>query len=184
MPWKHDGKVIIEGRSWTSSEGISHPKNWSSAWSDDDKKSFGLTWEEPTVEKLYNRMFYWDVDTARSLTDVNEVDSDDKPILDSDGNQVVTLGLKTIWTQNTKNTANSKLAETDWYVVRKAETDEAIPSKVATYRTAVRTASASIEKSITDAKDLDAFISLWDVPVDKDDKPTGNAPIDNWPEDL
>jgi hypothetical protein len=168
MPWKHDGKVIIEGRSWTSSEGISHPKNWSSAWSDDDKKSFGLTWEEPTVEKLYNRMFYWD----------------DKPILDSDGNQVVTLGLKTIWTQNTKNTANSKLAETDWYVVRKAETDEAIPSKVATYRTAVRTASASIEKSITDAKDLDAFISLWDVPVDKDDKPTGNAPIDNWPEDL
>ena len=39
MPWKHDGKVIIEGRSWTSSEGISHPKNWSSAWSDDDKKS-------------------------------------------------------------------------------------------------------------------------------------------------
>ena len=184
MPWKHDGKVIIEGRSWTSSEGIAHPKNWSSAWSDDDKKSFGLTWEEPTVEKLYNRMFYWDADTAKSLTDVNEVDSDDKPILDSDGNQVVTLGLKTIWTQNTKNTANDKLSETDWYVVRKAETDEAIPSKVATYRTAVRTASASIEKSITDAKDLDALIALFETPVDKDDKPTGNAPIDNWPEDL
>ena len=184
MPWKHDGKVIIEGRSWTSSEGIAHPKNWSSAWSDDDKKSFGLTWEEPTVEKAYDNKFYWNADTPKSLTDVNDVDSDGNPMLDEDGNQTVTLGLKTIWTQNTKNTANSKLVETDWYVVRKAETDEAVPSKVATYRTAVRTASASIEKSITDAKDLDAFVALFETPVDKDDKPTGNAPIDNWPEEI
>ena len=175
MPWKHNGKVIIEGRSWSSSEGIAHPKNWSSAWSDDDKKSFGLTWEEVAVKKSYDNRFYWDADTARSLTDVTET---------VDGEEVVNLGLKTIWTQNTKNTANYKLVETDWYVVRKAETDEAIPSKVATYRTAVRTASASIEKSITDAKDLDAFIALWDVPVDKDNKPTGNAPIDNWPEEI
>ena len=28
MPWKHDGKSITVGRSWTSSEGIVHPKNW------------------------------------------------------------------------------------------------------------------------------------------------------------
>ena len=175
MPWKHDGKVIIEGRSWTSSEGIAHPKNWNSAWSDDDKKSFGLTWEEVAAEKSYDSKFYWNADTARSLTDVTET---------IDGEEVVTLGLKTTYINKTKSTANSKLAETDWYVVRKAETDEAVPSKVATYRTAVRTASASIEKSITDAKDLDAFIALWDTPVDKDYEPTGNAPIDNWPEEL
>ena len=175
MPWKHDGKVIIEGRSWTSSEGIAHPKNWNSAWSDDDKKSFGLTWEEVAAEKSYDSKFYWNADTAKSLTDVTET---------IDGEEVVTLGLKTTYINKTKSTANSKLAETDWYVVRKAETDEAVPSKVATYRTAVRTASASIEKSITDAKDLDAFIALWDTPVDKDYEPTGNAPIDNWPEEL
>ena len=42
MPWKHDGKVIREGRSWTSSEGTIHPNNWSSVWSDDEKKSSGL----------------------------------------------------------------------------------------------------------------------------------------------
>ena len=28
MPWKHNGKSITIGRSWTSSEGIVHPKNW------------------------------------------------------------------------------------------------------------------------------------------------------------
>ena len=184
MPWKHNGKTIVEGRSWTSSEGIVHPKNWSSAWSSDDKESFGLTWENPTVEKSYDNRFYWDADTAKSLTDVNEVDSNGDPVLDTDGNQTVTLGLKTIWIQNTKNTANVKLAETDWYVVRKSETDEAIPSKVATYRTAVRTASASIEKSITDAADMAAFQKLFDTPVDSDGEPTGKPPIENWPEEL
>ena len=30
----------------------------------------------------------------RSLTDINEVDDDDNPVLDEDGNQVVTKGLK------------------------------------------------------------------------------------------
>ena len=87
--------------------------------------------------------------------------------------------FKTIWIQNTKNTANAKLAETDWYVVRKSETNEAIPSAVSTYRTAVRTAAASIETSITNAADMTAFQGLFDVPVDSDGNPTGNAPIDN-----
>ena len=184
MPWKHNNTVIKEGKSWTSSEGIVHPKNWNTAWSDDDKTSFGLTWENPTAVSSFDNRFYWDADTAKSLTDVNEVDSNGDPVLDTDGNQAVTLGLKTIWIQNTKNTANTKLAETDWYVVRKSETDEAIPSTVSTYRTAVRTAAASIETSITNAADMAAFQKLFDTPVDSDGEPTGKPPIENWPEEL
>ena len=65
MPWKHDGKSITVGRSWTSSEGIVHPKNWNEVWSDDDKKSFGLTWEEPTVEKPYDSRFYHSADNQK-----------------------------------------------------------------------------------------------------------------------
>ena len=108
MPWKYDGKTIVEGRSWSSSEGIVHPKNWSSAWSSDDKKSFGLTWEEPTVEKPYDSRFYHNADTAKSLTDVTET------IM---GEEVTTLGLINTWLKIIRETAHEKLTPTDWYVV-------------------------------------------------------------------
>ena len=42
-------------------------------------------------------------------------------VLDTDGNQLVTKGLKTIWIEKTKATAKSLLSPTDWYVVRNAE---------------------------------------------------------------
>ena len=44
MPWKYNGTNIKEGRSWTSSDNVVHPSNWG-IWSDDYKKSVGLTFE-------------------------------------------------------------------------------------------------------------------------------------------
>ena len=83
-------------------------------------------------------------------------------------NQVVTLGLKSIWVAKTKQTANSLLASSDWYVTRKSESDVAIPSTISTYRTAVRTASGTIETAINGCADLDAFKALFVVPTDSD----------------
>ena len=39
-------------------------------------------------------------------------------ILNIDGNQIVTKGLKTIWIEQTKETAQEKLSKHDWMVVR------------------------------------------------------------------
>ena len=85
--------------------------------------------------------------------------------LDQMVNQVVQLGLKSIWVAKTKTTANSLLASTDWYVTRKSESDVAIPSTISTYRTAVRTASGTIETAINGCADLDAFKALFVVPL-------------------
>ena len=98
-----------------------------------------------------------------------------------DGKEVVTKGLKSQWIAKTKKTANSLLAPTDWQVIAKAERDRAIDSNVATYRAAVITKCAAIETSITNAANLNAFKALFDVPVDSDGKPTGNAPMYDWP---
>ena len=77
------------------------------------------------------------------------------------------------------------MLQKDWYVTRKAEdSTTTIPSDVTTYRAAVRTKSGTIEKAITDAADHAAFMALFDVPVDSDGKITGNAPINDWPEDI
>ena len=141
MAWLYNGRTLKVGKSWTDDNGYKHPYNWATAWSAEDKEQWGVTWQDDP-DTSYDNRFYWAKDIERSLTDVNAVDEDNNPILDEDGNQVVTKGLKTIWIEQTKATANSLLAKSDWYVVRNAEKSTAIPSEISTYRDAVRTACA------------------------------------------
>ena len=182
MPWKLGNRIIREGRSWKDNNGITHPTNWA-IWSDSEKTAAGLTWEDPPAS--YDNRFYWDANTPKALDDVNEVDEDGNAVLDNNGDQVVTLGLKSQWKATIKEQAAGLLAPTDWYVTRKAEDNTAtIPSNVTTYRAAVRTKSGTIEAAIDGAADHAAFMALFDVPVDSDGNPTGNAPINDWPDEL
>ena len=182
MAWLHNGITLKVGKSWSDGN-YKHPYNWASAWSDEDKEQWGVTWQDDP-DTSYDSTFYWAKDVQRSLTDINEVDDDGDALLDVDGNQVVTLGLKSIWIAQTKTTANSLLASSDWYVTRKAETDEAIPSTITTYRTAVRTATGTIETAINGCADLDAFKALFVVPMDSDGEPSGKAHMYNYPDEV
>jgi len=200
MAWKLDSKTIRAGKSWTDANGITHPTNWMS-WTDEEKKAAGLTWVDDIA--WHDDKFYWGRNAdgsliPKSLTDINhtwtqeQIDSGEAPDgtsagaaqLDIEGNQIVTLGLKTNAIALAKRQAAGLLAPYDWYVVRKAETDVAIPSTITTYRAAVRTACAAIETKISNAADLAAFMALYDRPVDSDGKPTGNAPVVDWPDAL
>ena len=162
MPWKHNSRTIKEGRSWISDDGLKHPQNWASCWSDADKKSFGLTWEDPPA--AFDRRFYWDADTAKSLDDVTQ----------SDGS--VSEGLKTQWVRSIKKTANNLLSSSDWYVTRKAEAGSAIPDTVQDYRSSVRAKCAEIETALNSAPNIDGFIRLFNS--SEDGTP---AKINDWP---
>ena len=180
MPWKYSGRVIKVGRSWTDNDGIKHPYNWNN-WSADEKAARGLTWEADPAP--YDNRFYWDADTPKALDDVNEVDEDGNAVLDENGDQLVTLGLKSVWKAIIKDQANGLLQPTDWMVVKASEVaDYSVPSQISTDRAAIRTASNTIETSITNASDHAAFMALLDTPVDSDGNPTANPPISDWPE--
>lgn len=180
MPWKYSGRVIRVGKSWTDNDGITHPNTWGN-WSDADKTAAGLTWEADPA--TYDNRFYWDASTERNIADVNETDDDGNAVLDDDGNQVVTKGLKTLQKELVKRQAADKLSETDWMVIKAAEVSSySVPADVLTARAAIRTASNTIEASIDAAADHAAFMALFDVPTDDDGNPTGNAPIADWPE--
>ena len=189
MPWKYKDRIVRAGKAWIDDKGIKHPNIWM-RWTDAEKKAFGLTWEDPPAsEAPFDNRFYDGRKTdgtliPKSLTDVNEVDEDGKALLDDGGKQIVTLGLKSSAIAQAKTDAASLLAPYDWYVTRKAETDKAIPSDVSTYRTAVRTSCANIETAINAVKTHAKFIALYDVPVDSDGEPTGNAPIRDWPDAI
>ena len=79
---------------------------------------------------------------------------------------IISTGLKSQKKVQVKATAASLLSPSDWYVVRAAEGGAAIPTDVATYRAAVRTASGTMEAAIDAAADMDAFIALHtDIPA-------------------
>jgi hypothetical protein len=181
--WTYLGKVIRVGRGWTDAEGVKHPATWN-RWTDAEKTAHGLVWDASLQPVPFDNRFYWDANTPRALDDVNAVDEDGNAILDERGNQVITRGLKYNAIQQTKATAAGLLQPTDWYVTRKAEAGTEIPSTVLDYRAAVRTASGAIETAITNAADLAAFIALYDTPVDSNGDPTGNAPINDWPDEI
>ena len=183
MVWKHNGVNIKEGRSWTDKDGTKHPSNWM-IWSDEDKKGFGLTWEDD-VDTSYDERFYWSKGVERKLDDTKEVDKDGKAIIDPlTGEQLITLGLKSIWIEQTKSTANGLLTVSDWYITRKSETDTAVPTDVSKYRADVRTATKTIEDKINACSKLSEFMALFDAPVDSEGKPTGNAPMYNFPKEI
>ena len=175
MAYKYNGRIIRAGRAWTDNDGIQHPANWM-VWDDATKAAKGLVWEDDPAN--FDGRFYWSAGVARSLDDVNETNEDGTPMLDAGGEQVVAKGLKTNAIATVKAQAAGLLTPTDWYIVRKSETNEAVPENVLQYRSAIRTASGTIEAAITAAADLDAFMALYDTPED------GNAPINNWPEEV
>ena len=181
--WTYLGRVIKQGRAWTDAEGVQHPAQWN-RWSDDEKAAKGLVWDESLQPVPFDNRFYWDANTPKNINDVDAVDEDGNPILDENGVQIVTKGLKSQAIAQTKTTAGSLLAPTDWYVTRKAESGDEIPAAGLAYRAAVRSASDTIEAVIEACTTHEQFMALYDVPVDADGNPDGNAPINDWPETL
>lgn len=190
MAWKFNDTYIRAGRSWvgtaTDEEGntfdVTHPRNWM-IWTDEDKAAAGLVWEDDPAS--FDSRFWWDANTPKALDDVNEVDEDGNPVLDIDGEQMVTLGLKSVWKNTIKTQAGGLLEPTDWMVIKATEVaDYTVPADITTYRAAVRTASNTIEAAIDGAADHTAFVALFDTPMDADGNVTGNAPIADWPQEL
>lgn len=181
--WQYNSKTISVGRSWTDDSGVTHPAVWN-RWTPEFKTSIGLVWVDDPVVESYDDRFYWSANNPKSLDDVNVVDVDGNPVLDENGNQQIQQGLKSQWVARTKQTANSLLRDTDWYVVRQAETSTAMPQAVTDYRASVRAASNSIESAINGCTTLQEFMALFTVPTDAEGNPTGKSVINGWPDAL
>jgi hypothetical protein len=170
--WTYTGLRIREGRGWTDNSGVKHPAQWT-RWTAEEKAAKGLVWVDDPVQ--YDSRFYTGDGTPKALEDVSE---------EIDGETVVTKGLKSNAIAQVKATAAGLLQPTDWMVTRKAEVGTAIPDSVLDYRATVRTASGAIETAIVGTTTLEAFKALYDAPVDADGMPTGNAPINDWPDTI
>jgi len=95
--------------------------------------------------------------TAKAHADANATDADGNDL----DPVVVIEGLKTKKIRTVKSQAANILAETDWYIVRKADADTDVPSAITTFRAAVRTKAAAMETLITNASNTPAIETLY-----------------------
>ena len=178
MAFKLDGNPLAVDVAF-SHNNINYPANWLRLSTADEKTAIGIT-EVADDNKNYDNRFYWQNGTAKSLDDVNEVDENGDPVLDENGDQVVTLGVKSVLKAQEKKAAGSLLARYDWYVVRKAEKGTAIPTAITTYRDGVRTACDTRETEIDACANTAALVTLYGQ-TEKDGVYTPN--MTQYPED-
>ena len=103
-----------------------------------------------------NAYTYTDIDGNEATRDAFVYDIKDKTISET------VAELKTSQITGLKSLAYSKLSPTDWYAIRKAENDTAIPSDIQTERDAIRTSVITKEGEIN-ALTTKASILRYDI---------------------
>jgi len=154
--FKVGDRQIHANRSWVDSAGTRHPKTWHT-WTAEEKKAKGITsviLQSFPDQRLYDSRHADDgsvVSTPRAL----------------DGER----GVKASLIAMVKQQQASLLAQTDWAIVRKADTgNKAVPTNIQTYRDAIRSKATEMETAIANAANTDAVAALflsWDVDGNK-----------------
>ena len=173
-----------------------YPKAIFGLWSKDEREAIGIY--EIEIDSTNKKDEKWYINTnitysfgsgkvtgsygtatAKTHTDILFTAQDETDGLGTEGD-VKFVGLKTTLIRDLKSQAAAELQNTDWYVIRKADTSEAVPSDIATHRAAVRTKQAEMETSITNAADTAALQTLYTYTYNSETKVT-SRPIGELP---
>ena len=133
---------------------VQHPKTiFTRAWTNEERKAIGILPYAYSGSNINNEYY---------TSTFSDSVGDDAVTRTYTNNAVSNLTeLKTSKIADAKSYANQLLSDTDWYVVRNAETSTAIPSEITAFRTAVRTNYAALKTAITDAANVAAVAALY-----------------------
>ena len=128
--------------------GIQYPANWLRLASPEDRAAIGIT--EAPDPAWYDQRFYW------------------SPELPKDHQQLVEQ-----WTAQTRTTANTLLAPTDWQVIRESDNGKPMDAATKAERQRIREAAGTKVAAInatTTTEELAAYItsaaySSWSAPA-------------------
>jgi len=137
-----DGRTLPMDTPWEY-DGINYPANWLRLSTQLDRDRLGIVWE-PDPEP-YDQRFYWG------------------PGLPKDHAQLIEQ-----WTQQTRATANTLLAPTDWIIIREADNGKAADPAIKAWREDIRLATGTKVTAIADTADTDelaGYITGTEYPV-------------------
>lgn len=127
--------------------GIKYPANWLRLSTLEEKQAIGIT--EIVEQPRPDDRFYWVTDNGDGTYTAIP-----KPVPD----------VQQMLIQQIDSYAYTNLIQTDWMVVRMAETQEPVPANVTTYRAAVRSAFEANKSAImacTTVDELQALTFSW-----------------------
>ena len=178
---------------------VQYPKSIFTLWTKNEREAIGIYEVETDSTNYKDEKWYintnesfafangkvtksWGTATAKEHADTLYTSQDKTDGLIPEGKDVGDVkqeGLKTILIKHVKAQAAGILAETDWYVVRKADAGTAVPSSITNHRAAVRTKAAEMETAITNASDTPALEPLYKYTEQEDGsitRPLGELP--------
>ncbi len=135
-----NGQRLSENTVFKDADGNTYPPNWLNQSTEEQKAAIGITWVADPIRA--DDRFYWDGDIN------NPKDLD---------------GLKTQFVAQIKDTAGKLLAQTDWYIIRKAERNVDIPAEVVLKRTQIVTEADRLEVDINATETVEALIEVLNV---------------------
>ena len=125
----------------------------------------------------------WGNATPKRLNDENEVNENGDPVLDNNGEQIISYGLKTEKKRIVKQQASGLLAPTDWYVIKANEVaDYNVPENITTFRADVRSKSNEMETQIDACNNVDELETLYTYTRQEDG--TITRPLAEFPEEV
>jgi hypothetical protein len=157
-----DGKPLSPDVAFTH-EGIQYPANWLRLATPEERAAIGIT--EQADPPVWDQRFAWGY-------------SEDGQLIWKDHTQLVEQ-----WVAQTRTTAGTLLAPTDWVIIREADNGKAADPALKQLREDIRLATgqknAAIEAT-TDTAELAAYITGSEYPVWPSDSP---APVEPAPVD-
>ena len=151
-----DGAVVREFSRPTAFtyEGYQYPANWIQNATDAEKSAIGLV--EVTISGSPKDGEYYD-----NTLSANKVESDGSVTRTWSSSARTLSDVQASKILQAKSSAKSMLDGTDWYVVRKAETNTATPDEITAFRTAVRTCYGNLKTAINAASDVDELAAVY-----------------------
>jgi hypothetical protein len=137
-----DGRPLSPDVAFTHA-GIQYPANWLRLASPEEREAIGIT--EVPDPAPYDQRFYWG------------------PGLPKDHTQLVEQ-----WVAQTRTTANTLLAPTDWIIIREADNGKPADPLLKTWREDIRLATGvkvGVIRDTLDTDDLAAYITGANYPV-------------------
>ena len=198
-----DGSITkhLNGNRGITIGGIQYPKGIFNLWTEAERNAIGLyeiIWDNSKKkdDEYYintNQTYTYDADagtvtatygdaTARPHADTLFTAQDESDGKGTEG-EVAVEGLKTIKIRAIKADAAGILNPTDWYIIRKADADTAVPSAITNHRAAVRTKCAAMETLVTNASNTAAIQTLYTYvnTADEGDPVVMERPLGEFP---
>lgn len=144
--------------------GVQYPANWLRLTTFEEKQAIGITEEPDSIP--HDQRYYWDIGIPKQL--------EDETVTTEDGRTYIQTGLKTQHITQTKETANSLLSPTDWYVVRKFERNIDIPTDIVSYRNDVILVADEREELISAVTTVEELKALYE-------SSTNGSAMPDWP---